>query len=83
MVKLKNSWSLLVIRPIQNHILFGAEYIPDKFSNYSYLKRIEYRIGGHIEDNYLIINGEQVKEYGVSVGIGLPMRRTVKDQSVF
>jgi hypothetical protein len=54
--------------------LFGLEYIPDKYSNYSYLKRIEYRLGGHIGDNYLIINGEQLEEYGASVGIGIPMK---------
>jgi hypothetical protein len=53
--------------------LFGAEYIPDKFSNYSYLSRVEYRIGGHFGDNYLIINGEQLKEYGASIGFGLPL----------
>jgi hypothetical protein len=52
----------------------GVEYIPDKFSNYSYISRIEYRIGGHIGDNYLIINGSQLKEYGASLGIGLPHR---------
>ena len=64
-------------------LLFGAEYIPDKFSNYSFINRIEYRIGGHIGDNYLIINGEQIKEYGASIGIGIPMRRTtIKNQSV-
>jgi hypothetical protein len=63
--------------------LIGAEYIPDKYSNYSYLKRVEYRIGGHIEDNYLIINGEQLKEYGVSAGIGFPMRRSLSKTNVF
>jgi hypothetical protein len=52
---------------------FGAEFIPDKFSNYSYISRIEYRIGGHIGDNYLIINSEQLKEYGASIGFGLPL----------
>jgi hypothetical protein len=52
---------------------FGAEYIPDKFSNYSYISRIEYRIGCHFGNNYLIINQEQLKEYGGSIGIGLPM----------
>ncbi len=58
-------------------ILFGAEYVPDKFSNYSFLKRIEYRIGGHVEDNYLVLNGAQVKEYGVSIGLGIPMPRSL------
>jgi hypothetical protein len=56
-------------------ILFGAEYIPDKYSNYSYIDRMEYRLGGHIEDNYLIINGEQIKEYGASFGVGLPLSK--------
>ncbi len=54
--------------------LFGAEFIPDKYSNYSYLKRIEYRIGAHTGDNYLIVNGEQLKEYGASIGLGVPLR---------
>jgi hypothetical protein len=64
-------------------LLFGAEYIPDKFSNFSFLKRLEYRIGGHIEDNYLIVNGEQIKEYGANFGIGLPMRRTFSKTNLF
>jgi hypothetical protein len=56
---------------------FGIEYIPEKLSNYSVLKRLEYRLGGHAGDNYLILNGEQIKEIGVSAGIGIPLRRTV------
>ena len=54
----------------------GLEYIPDKYSNYSLIKRLEYRVGGHFGDTYLIIHDEQIKEYGASFGIGLPMRRT-------
>jgi hypothetical protein len=44
---------------------------------------VEYRIGGHVEDNYLIINGEQVKEFGASIGIGLPMRRSLSKTNLF
>lgn len=58
---------------------FGAEYIPDKFSNYSFLKKIEYRIGAHAGDEYLIVNGEQIKELGASFGLGIPMSRSLKD----
>jgi len=61
----------------------GAEYIPDKFSNYNYISRIEYRIGGHFGDNYLIINGQQLKEYGASIGIGLPMLLNSKTNLYF
>jgi hypothetical protein len=57
--------------------LFGAELIPDKYSNYSFMKRMEYRIGAHYADNYLIIDGAQLKEYGASVGFGIPMSRTL------
>jgi hypothetical protein len=64
-------------------LLFGAEYIPDKFSNYSFLKRLEYRIGGHIEDNYLIMGTDQIKEYGASIGIGIPMRTLSKTNLFF
>ena len=63
--------------------LFGLEYIPDKFSNYSTLKRIEYRIGGHFADNYLVIDGKQVKEAGVSIGFGLPLRRSFSKTNIF
>jgi hypothetical protein len=56
--------------------LFGVEYIPDKYSNYSFMKRIEYRMGGHVEDNYLVLNGQQVKEWGASLGFGIPLRRS-------
>ncbi len=65
------------------YVLFGAEYIPDKFSNYSYMKRIEYRVGGHFGNNYLIINGEQIKEIGASFGVGIPMRRSLSETNVF
>ncbi len=64
-------------------LLFGGEFIPDKFSNYSFLSRVEYRIGGHIGNNYLIINGEQVKEYGASLGIGIPLPKTPSKANLF
>jgi hypothetical protein len=44
---------------------------------------MEYRVGGHIGDNYLVINNEQVKEYGMSVGLGIPMRRPVSKTNLF
>ena len=50
-------------------LLFGLEYIPEKYSNYNLLKRIEYRVGGHVEDNYFIYNGQRIKEWGASLGL--------------
>ncbi len=54
----------------------GAEYIPDKYSNYSFFERVEYRIGGRYEESYTLFAGEKLKEYGITFGTGLPMRRT-------
>ncbi len=62
---------------------FGVEYIPDKFSNYSFVKRVEYRAGAHIEDTYLVIDGEQVRETGFSLGVGMPMRRSLSRANFF
>jgi hypothetical protein len=62
---------------------FGIEYIPEKFSNYSYVRKIEYRIGAHIEDNYLVLNGDQIKEIGASFGIGLPLPRSLSKVNLF
>jgi len=64
-------------------LLFGAEYIPDKFANYSVLKRLEYRIGGHIGDNYLSIDGGRIREYGASAGMGIPIRRSLSKVNLF
>jgi hypothetical protein len=61
----------------------GIEYIPDKYSNYSLLRRIEYRAGGHLGDSYLVIHGEQVKEYGASFGLGIPLRKTYSRTNIF
>ena len=63
--------------------LFGAEFIPDKYSNSSFLSRIEYRLGGHISDNYLIIKGVQIKEFGVSCGLGLSMRNSQSKTNIY
>ena len=57
-------------------LLIGAEYTPDRLANYSFLKRMDYRLGGHLGNNYLVFNGEKVNEIGVSMGVGIPMRRT-------
>jgi len=54
----------------------GIEYIPEKYSNTSFLKRAQYRLGGHMSDNYLVLNGVQVKEYGASLGVAFRLRLT-------
>lgn len=56
-------------------VMLGLEYTPDKFSNDSYFKRASYRAGLHYSDNYLVLNGVQLKEFGASCGVGLRLSR--------
>lgn len=48
----------------------GAEYVPKVRG--SYMKRVSYRLGAYYVKDYLRINGNSVKEYGVTAGMGLP-----------
>jgi hypothetical protein len=54
----------------------GAEYIPEKYSNYSFFDRVEYRIGCRYGESYTLFGSDAVKEYGITFGTGLPMRRS-------
>ncbi|NLE33968.1 MAG: hypothetical protein GX622_02595, partial [Bacteroidales bacterium] len=51
----------------------GAEYIPDRYSNYSFFDRMEYRMGCRYGESYTLFLGEKVKEYGITFGTGIPM----------
>lgn len=51
-------------------IAAGLQYVPKLRGNY--LQRINYRVGGHYTDDYITVRGNNVREYGVSVGFGLP-----------
>lgn len=54
---------------------FGGFYIPEFDSFNRYWKRIVYRTGIRFEDTGLRINNEDIKEFGISFGVGLPVGR--------
>ena len=54
----------------------GAEYVPEKYSNYSFFDRVEYRIGCRYGESYTLFGGEELKEYGITFGTGIPMKRS-------
>ncbi|MCA1757001.1 MAG: outer membrane protein transport protein [Bacteroidales bacterium] len=60
----------------RNSINAGISFIPDKTSNSRFLDRVEYRLGGHTAKSHLVVNGEQLKEFGITFGAGLPMNRS-------
>lgn len=49
----------------------GGQYRPSLRG--SYLRRIEYRAGAFYDRDYLVVRGNNVREYGASVGLGLPV----------
>jgi hypothetical protein len=53
---------------------FGAEYIPDYEALRGYHKLITYRIGGYYTNYYLMVNDHQLTDYGITFGVGLPVR---------
>ena len=59
-----------------NYVGFGLEYTPERFHVTKYWKRVSYRIGGHYSDTYLQLHNNQLKDYGFSLGLGLPLRKT-------
>jgi hypothetical protein len=56
----------------------GFEYVPNMYSIRSYWDRTEYRLGGFYENSYLTLNGVQLKAYGITFGLGLPLSRSYR-----
>lgn len=56
----------------------GFEYVPNMYSIRSYWDRTEYRFGGFYENSYLTLNGVQLKTYGITFGLGLPLSRSYR-----
>lgn len=48
----------------------GAEYTPRLRGKY--YERMVYRLGAYYTDDYLNINGNRMREYSISAGVGLP-----------
>ena len=51
----------------------GGQFIPDAFSFKYYYQRIRYRAGLRFGTDPRLIDGNQIKDFGVSVGFGLPI----------
>ena len=56
-------------------INLGGEFTPDYSSVSSYLKRVTYRVGFSYEQTPYVINGNQLKDFGINFGWSLPVGR--------
>ena len=74
----KQNWSNALIMGKNDSLVnsssthFGIEYTPSVASVPNYLKRLNYRVGGYLSNSYISIRGEQIKDYGMTFGLGLP-----------
>ena len=58
-----------------NSIKLGGFYVPRYNDPQKYFNRVNYRFGLRYDELPISISGEQVEEYGISFGIGLPAGR--------
>lgn len=52
----------------------GMEYTPNEEALRGYFNRVHYRLGGYYSDSYLSIRNEQLSDYGITFGVGLPLK---------
>jgi len=52
----------------------GGQYKPLAEGMSKYWQRIYYRVGFHYEQTYLKLRNNQINEFGVSFGVGLPLK---------
>lgn len=56
----------------------GLEYTPNVKDFRSYLKKINYRLGGFYTNSNLIVESNQISEYGITFGVGLPVKNNTR-----
>ena len=59
-----------------NRLGGGIQVIPNKDSYVNYFSRVRYRVGAYYESSYIKINNNDINDYGLTVGLGLPFKRT-------
>lgn len=57
-------------------VSLGGFYIPKYNAVGNYFKLIEYRLGVNYANSYVSINGEDINQYSVNWGFGLPLPRS-------
>ena len=69
---LQNSWNVAI----------GGSYKPESTSISKYYKKITYRAGFHYDQTYYNIYGESINKYGLTLGFGLPVPRSLTTLNV-
>lgn len=64
------------------HIALGMQHNPSVQTYSGFLRRLEYRAGLRYGQTYLNLNEQAIKEFGISFGISMPIRRTLNGMNV-
>jgi hypothetical protein len=59
-----------------NRLSIGAEYVYDRASYLSYWAKVRFRMGFYYENSYLRMYQKGIDDYGFSLGLAFPLRRT-------
>ena len=65
-----------------NKVAVGGFYIPKHNSLTSYLSRVVYRTGVRFENTGITIQNEDINEFGISFGVGLPVGRKFSNVNI-
>jgi hypothetical protein len=57
-------------------ISLGGQYRPSAVDIGKYYERINYRAGFRFEQSYLEIQSKRINDFGISFGVGLPMKKS-------
>ncbi len=60
----------------------GGYYIPNYNSFGNYFKRVVYRAGARYEQTGLNVDGQDINEFGISFGVGLPVGRMFSNMNL-
>jgi len=71
-----------VVQKESNVFKFGGYFIPRYNDPVSYLKRIVYRAGIRYEETGLQYQGQDINEFGISFGLGLPAGRVFTNANI-
>tara|TARA_R110002050_G_scaffold204522_4_gene340098 strand:+ start:828 stop:2093 length:1266 start_codon:yes stop_codon:yes gene_type:complete len=63
-------------------IAIGGYYIPEYASFTSYFKRIVYRAGVRFANTGMVINNQDINDFGITFGTGLPLGRSVSNLNI-
>lgn len=60
-------------------VAVGGFYIPDYDAFNGYLKRVTYRAGGRFGKTGMIVNNNEINDFGITFGVGLPLGRSLSN----